>query len=101
MVRTIITIASIIVAALLFLWARSLDSYVSYADLLVDLASEVIGIGITVAAIDYVFQKSEERKRFSKEARVIAFRALHRLDHAVWVWQGGFRELYLDELSTF
>jgi hypothetical protein len=98
--RIIIAAASILIAVLAFIKARDLDYGIGYADLLLNLGSEILGIGITVAIVDYLFDKTEETRKVSKEAHAIAFRALHRLDHAVWVWQGGNRDLELGELSS-
>lgn len=63
-------------------------------DLLLNLAPEVIGIAVTLAIVDRML----DHQRAGDESRRIAWRALHRLDHAVWVWQGGTRRFDLDEL---
>lgn len=61
---------------------------------MMNLSTEIVGIGITVAIVDWLL----ERRTKWEESRRIAWRVLHELDYAVWVWQGGRRELISDEL---
>ena len=64
-------------------------------DLLLNLGSEILGIAVTVAVVEHLF----ERRRRQDEARRLAWEALHELDHAVWVWQGGSRSFDMGELQ--
>jgi hypothetical protein len=64
-------------------------------DLFMNLASEMLGIIITVAIIDQLLD--QEGKRDSE--RRLAWHFLNSVDHAVWIWQGGARGLNLGELS--
>jgi hypothetical protein len=66
------------------------------SDLFLNLGTELIGIVLTVAIIDHLF----ERRRENEESRRIAKEALHELDHHVWVWLGGAREFDLAELTA-
>lgn len=59
-----------------------------------NVGTEVIGIAITVAIVDALF----ELTRRQAEARALARRILGELDYAVWVWQGGRRDSSLFEL---
>lgn len=59
-----------------------------------NLGSEIIGLALTVAIIDWLI----ERKRTHEQVRQLAWQMLHDVDHAFWVWQGGRREFHLDEL---
>ncbi len=59
-----------------------------------NLGTEIVGIVFTVAIVEWLF----ERRRRLEDARRMAWRVLHALDHAVWVWQGGHREFNLAEL---
>jgi hypothetical protein len=61
---------------------------------LMNLSTEVVGIGITVAIVEWLL----ERRSKWEESRRVAWRVLHDLDYAVWVWQGGRRALIIDEL---
>lgn len=61
-----------------------------------NLATELIGIVLTVIFVDWLF----EQRRLADEVIKIALRALHELDHAVWVWQGDARHFDLAELRS-
>lgn len=61
-----------------------------------NLGTEILGLAFTVAIIDWLL----ERKRLNEQALHLAWRMLHDLDHAFWVWQGGRREFHLDELMA-
>lgn len=66
----------------------------SREDLLLNLGTEIVGIAITVAIVDLLMQ----RQRLMEEAKKISWRALHEVDYAVWVWQGGIRRFDIGEL---
>ncbi len=92
--RVAVTTAFLLVA-LVVIWiayAVGIDS--GQGTLLLDLGVEIIGIVITVAVVDWFF----ERRRLQERARQLAWNALHAVEHAVWVWQGGPREIETDEL---
>jgi hypothetical protein len=61
---------------------------------LLNLASEVGGIVITVGLVEWFV----ERRKNWDAAKKLAWHVLDDLDQAVWVWQGGRRELSVDEL---
>lgn len=63
---------------------------------LANLATEFIGILLTVLIIDWMY----ERRSDANERRSIAHATLLELDHAVWVWQGDQRGFDLDELFS-
>lgn len=67
-----------------------------WSGLWLNLGTEIIGIVATVAVVDWLF----ERRRDAEEAKRMAWNVLHEIDHAVWVWQGGFREFDIDELKA-
>lgn len=60
------------------------------------IGTEVIGIAITVAIVDALF----ELRRKQVEARSLARRILSQLDYTVWVWQGGRRDSSIYELNA-
>ena len=64
------------------------------ADIELNLATELLGIALTVAVIEWFL----ERTRYQESAKKLAFRTLDELDHAVWVWQGGVRAFDTAEL---
>ena len=59
-----------------------------------NLATEIMGIVLTVAIVDWFF----ERRRMATRARQMAWNALHGIEHAVWVWQGGPRQMETEEM---
>jgi hypothetical protein len=54
----------------------------------------MVGIVITVAVVEWFF----ERRRAAERGRQLAWSALHALEHGVWIWQGGPREVDTDQL---
>lgn len=57
-------------------------------EVLGDLGTEMFGILVTIALVDWVL----ERRRKQDRAREVAWGALAEVQHAVWVWQGGARQ---------
>ena len=49
---------------------------------------------MTVAIVEWFF----ERRRLQNRGRQLAWDALHAIEHAVWVWQGGPRQMDTDEV---
>ncbi|HSU15605.1 MAG TPA: hypothetical protein VLK66_15965 [Longimicrobium sp.] len=94
MFRIVIGVVFLVLATLAILEAIRVGPTTSAGTVLLNLGTEIIGIVITVAVVDWLF----ERRRHADEAKKLAWRVLHDLDHAVWVWQGGRRDLALDEL---
>lgn len=91
--RLLITGFFIVVAALLI--ASALRSgHVSSNEIVAHLGTEAVGIAVTVGFVDYLLERSRHREA----AKSIAWEALHQLDHAVWVWQGGSRKFDPGEL---
>jgi hypothetical protein len=66
----------------------------SAGTLFINLGTEIVGIVITVAVVEWFF----ERRRLQTRGRQLAWDALHAVEHAVWVWQGGPREMDTDEV---
>jgi hypothetical protein len=92
--RAIVT-AAFLLFALLVLWAAFFVGLERGAgQLLLNLGVEIMGIVITVAVVEWFL----ERRRLQGQAREIAWNTLHAVEHAVWIWQGGPRELETDEL---
>jgi len=92
--RAIVTAGFLVIAALI-LWLSfviGVDS--SAGTLFINLGTEIVGIVITVAVVEWFF----ERRRLQTRGRQLAWDALHSVEHAVWVWQGGPREMDTDEV---
>ncbi|GMR13401.1 MAG: hypothetical protein BMS9Abin29_1610 [Gemmatimonadota bacterium] len=62
--------------------------------LLTNLGTEVFGILVTVAVVEWLF----ERRRLQDKARELAWSILHSLERSVWIWQGGPERVGTDEL---
>ncbi len=94
MFRAIFALVFSVVSAGLFAGGliAGLDS--PAGEILTNLATEVFGILITIALVDWFL----ERRRRQDRARELAWNMLHEIEYAVWVWQGGPRQLATDEL---
>lgn len=88
---TVLAVAMILTGVLL-----SSDKQSEIIGMLGNIGAEVLGLAFTVAIIDWLL----ERKRLNEQAQHLAWRMLHDVDHAFWVWQGGRREFHLDELMA-
>lgn len=91
----IVLVGGFLSVAAVILWVSfifGVDS--SMGTLLINLGTEIVGIVITVAVVEWFF----ERRRLQTRGRQLAWDALHAVEHAVWVWQGGPREMDTDEV---
>jgi len=94
MLRLLVTGGFLAVAGLV-LWGALLAGVdTSAGTLLANLGSELVGIVITVAVVEWFF----ERRRLQARGKQLAWDALHAVEHAVWVWQGGPRQMDTDEV---
>lgn len=95
MSRITVTAAFLIIAGLVIWSAFSFVAEGSTTEsLLINLGTEIMGIVITVAVVEWFF----ERRRAVERGRQVAWSALHGVEHAVWVWQGGPREVDTDQV---
>lgn len=94
MLRAMVTGGFLVLALIILSIPFVLGVSPSWEGLLVNLGTEIIGIVITVAVVEWFF----ERRRLHNRARQLAWDALHSVEHAVWVWQGGPREMDTDEV---
>jgi hypothetical protein len=92
--RLILTLAFLFVSSLLIGYTLKTDPIISINDFFLNLGTEIIGIVLTVAIVDWLF----DRKKKIDEVKKISWRALHLIDHAIWVWKGGSREFDINEL---
>lgn len=93
MLRALVTGGFLTLAVVILVGSFYVDSP-SAESLLVNLGTEIIGIVMTVAVVEWFF----ERRRLQNRGRQLAWDALHAVEHAVWVWQGGPREMDTDEV---
>jgi hypothetical protein len=94
--RLILTLTFLFLSLLLVGYALKADSSMSINDFFLNLGTEIIGIVLTVAIVDWLF----DRKRKIDEVKKISWRALHLIDHAIWVWKGGSKEFDINELCV-
>ena len=94
MLRWIVTAACIGTAAVILIWSYVIGVNTPAGTILTNLGTELVGIVITVAVVEWFF----ERRRHHTRGRQLAWDALHAIEHAVWVWQGGPREMDTDEV---
>jgi hypothetical protein len=94
MLRIVITALFLLLALGVVALAFQVGTSSAWGALWLNLGTEIVGIVLTVAIVEWLF----ERRTRLEEARKMAWRVLHDLDHAVWVWQGGHREFDLPEL---
>lgn len=94
MLRLAVT-ASFLLVATAIVWASFLmGAETPTGNLLINLGTEIMGIVLTVAVVEWFFEK----RRHATRGRQLAWDALHAVENAVWVWQGGPRQLETDEL---
>ncbi len=94
MLRALVTAGFLAIAGII-LWVSFIIGVDTAAGtLFVNLGTEIVGIVITIAVVEWFF----ERRRLQSRGRQLAWDALHAVEHAVWVWQGGPREMDTDEV---
>jgi len=94
MIRWIVTLVCLGVAAGMLGWSAYVGADSNLGTILGNLGTELVGIVITVAVVEWFF----ERRRHQTRGRQLAWDSLHAIEHAVWVWQGGPREMDTDEV---
>lgn len=94
MIRLLVAVAFLLLAVVMLWLAFVVGTDTSLGDLLVNLGSEVIGVVITVAVVESFL----ERRRQQNRGRQLAWDTLHAAESAVWVWQGGPRQMETDEV---
>lgn len=97
MVRTLLALATLLLsgsAVGLAWWLRDRPDLETARSILVNLGTEFFGIVVTVAVVDWLF----ERRRMHERARELAWSVLHDIERVVRVWQGGPPGMESDEL---
>jgi hypothetical protein len=92
--RILVPAVFLVVAGLVIYSAFLAEAQSTVQSLLVNLGTEMVGIVITVAVVEWFF----ERRRKMERGRQLAWSALHATEHGIWVWQGGPREVDTDQL---
>ena len=94
MIRLIVATSFLVVSVALIGGGFILGPATPTGGLLTNLGTEVFGILVTVAVVEWLF----ERRRLQDKARELAWSVLHSLERAVWIWQGGPERVGTDEL---
>jgi hypothetical protein len=94
MLRTLVTGSFLILAAIMLGMSFLAGFETPAGTLLMNLGTEVVGIVMTVAIVEWFL----ERRRLQNRGRQLAWDMLHAVEHTVWVWQGGPREMDSDEV---
>lgn len=94
MLRALVALGFLLAAAALTWGAFVTGTETNVGALYINLGTEIFGILITVALVEWLF----ERRRLQDRAREMAWGIFHTLERAVWVWQGGPRQLGTDAL---
>jgi hypothetical protein len=92
--RALVTVGFLIVAAIILSISFLFGVDTTTGNLLINLGTEIVGIVLTVAIVEWFF----ERRRLQDRGRQLTWDMLHEIGHAVWVWQGGPREMGTDEV---
>jgi len=66
----------------------------SAQEVLGNVGTEIFGILVTIALVDWYLEKRRRQDR----ARELAWSILHEIEYAVWIWQGGPRHMGTNEL---
>ena len=96
MLRWLVTGAFLTIAGFVLWMSVVVGVDTSAGTLFMNLGTEIVGIVITVAVVEWFF----ERRRLQTRGRQLAWDALHAVEHVVWVWQGGPREMDTDEVRA-
>lgn len=94
MLRATVAVGFLVLSAVMVWRAFVVGAESDEGALFINLGTEIFGILITVALVEWLF----ERRRLQDRARELAWSIFHALERAVWVWQGGPRQLGGDAL---
>ncbi len=94
MIRAAVVTVFLVIAVTIVTVAMLLGTDTPLGGFLANLGTEIFGIVITVAVVEYFF----ERRRLQDRAREIAWSILHGIEQGIWMWQGGPRRMGTDQL---
>ena len=94
MARIVLGIVFFIASSSLILLSTLPGVGSSLQEILGNLGTEIFGILVTIALVDWYLEKRRRQDR----ARGLAWSVLHEIEYTVWVWQGGPRHLGTNEL---
>ena len=94
MIRATVAAAFLIISACLVWLAFFLGAATPTGTLFINLGTEIFGILVTVAVVEWFF----ERRRLQDRGRELSWRLFHSLERVVWIWQGGPQQAGSEEL---
>ncbi len=94
MIRAAVASAFLIISASLIWLAFFLGADTPKGTLFINLGTEIFGILVTVAVVEWFF----ERRRLQDRGRELSWRLYHSLERVVWIWQGGPQQAGSEEL---
>ena len=92
--RAIVAAALLIISVSLVGLAFFLGAATPRGTLFINLGTEIFGILVTVAVVEWFF----ERRRLQDRGRELSWRLFHSLERVVWIWQGGPQQPGSEEL---
>ncbi len=94
MIRAVVVAVFLVIGGAVLGAAMIVGADTSTGNVLINLGTEIFGIVITVAVVEWFFEK----RRLQDRARDLTWDILHEMEHVVWVWQGGPRRMGTDQL---
>ncbi len=94
MIRAIVAAAFSIISVSCIWLAFYLGAATPTGTLFINLGTEIFGILVTVAVVEWFF----ERRRLQDRGRELSWRLFHLLGRVVWIWQGGPQQPGSEEL---
>lgn len=94
MFRVVLAIVFFVTSSVLIAASTVVDVEDPIRDILGNVGTEIFGILVTIALVDWYLEK----RRRQDKARELAWGIVHSVEYAVWVWQGGPRHLGTNEL---
>jgi hypothetical protein len=92
--KVVLILGLSVMALALGVWGLRLHA--DWPGLLLNLASEIVGIVVTVALIDWFNEQRSKRA----EVQRLAWDILHRIDYTLWLWGGGSHEFSFEEMGS-
>ena len=94
MIRAAVAATFLIVSTALIWIAFFVGAATPTGTLFINLGTEIFGILVTVAVVEWFF----ERRRLQDRGRELSWRIYHALERVVWIWQGGPQQVGSEEL---
>ena len=94
LIRAVVASAFLIISVSCIWLAFFLGAATPRGTLFINLGTEIFGILVTVAVVEWFF----ERRRLQDRGRELSWRLFHSVARVVWIWQGGPQQPGSEEL---